>query len=119
MNLKVYVYDKCSTCRKALKFLDEHGIQYSKIPIREQPPTESELTAMLEANDGELRKLFNTSGMDYRQLNIKEKLGAMTKSEAIALLESNGNLIKRPFGISEKVRLIGFKEEIWKTKLDV
>jgi arsenate reductase len=119
MNLKVYVYDKCSTCRKALKFLDEHGIQYSKIPIREQPPTESELTAMLEANDGELRKLFNTSGMDYRQLNMKEKLAAMSRSEAITLLAGNGNLIKRPFGISEKVRLIGFKEEIWKTKLDI
>jgi arsenate reductase (glutaredoxin) len=119
MNLKVYVYDKCSTCRKALKFLDENGIQHSKFPIREQPPTESELTTMLEANEGEMRKLFNTSGMDYRQLNIKDKLAEMTKSEAIKLLAGNGNLIKRPFGISEKVRLIGFKEEIWKTKLDV
>ena len=119
MNLKVYIYDKCSTCRKALKFLDENGIQYLKTPIREQPPTESELTAMLEAHDGELRKLFNTSGLDYRQLNIKEKLGTMTRSEAITLLAGNGNLIKRPFGISEKVRLIGFKEEIWKTKLGV
>ena len=74
---------------------------------------------MLEAYDGELRKLFNTSGMDYRQLNIKEKLATMSTSEAITLLGGNGNLIKRPFGISEKVRLIGFKEEIWKSKLDI
>ena len=118
MSLKVYIYDKCSTCKKALKFLDEKGIRYIKIPIRDKPPTKGELKPMLDANEGELRKLFNTSGMDYRQLNIKDKLPGMTENEAIALLAGNGNLIKRPFAISETTKLVGFKEPLWQVELD-
>ena len=117
MSLKVYVYDKCSTCRKAIQFLDGAGIAYQKIAIREQPPTNAELKTMLKAQTGELKKLFNTSGMDYRSLNIKDKLPTLSIPDAINLLASNGNLIKRPFAISKNVALVGFKEDTWQAEL--
>ena len=116
MKLTIYVYDKCSTCRKALKFLDEKGVTYDKIAIREQPPTKTELRSMLKAYDGELKRLFNTSGQDYRQLGIKDQLAEMSEAEAIDLLAGNGNLIKRPFTIAtgkKPIALVGFKEDLW------
>lgn len=113
MKLKFYAYKNCDTCRKAIKYLDRKGVGYELIPIREQPPTKTELKTMLANNNGNIRKLFNTSGGDYKALNLKEKLPNMTKTEAIDLLSKNGNLIKRPFLIAGGRGLVGFKEEEW------
>ena len=113
MKLKVYAYKNCGTCRKALKFLDANQVPYITAPIREQPPTKAELRAMLKIYRGEIRKLFNTSGQDYKRLNLKEKLPTLSAEEAIDLLSRNGNLVKRPFVISAKVGLVGFNEHEW------
>ena len=100
--MKVYAYKNCDTCRKAKKFLEAEGIDFELIPIREQPPTKSELKTMLACYKGNIRKLFNTSGGDYKSMNMKEKLPGMSNREAIDLLSKNGNLIKRPFAIVGK-----------------
>jgi len=117
MSLKVYEYKNCDTCRKALKFLDAHHITYHKIPIREQPPTKSELKKMLGYLDGEIKKLFNTSGQDYKAMNMKDRLPKLTLDEALDLLASNGNLVKRPFVLGEKWGYVGFKEADWSQKV--
>lgn len=117
--LKLYAYQGCSTCRNAIKWLKQHDIPFTAIAIREKPPTLQELRAMLEAHDGDLRRLFNTSGQDYRSLGIKDKLPTMSTDDALKLLASNGNLIKRPFAIDEakKIHLVGFKEDAWDAAL--
>ncbi len=119
MSLKIYQYAKCSTCRKALQFLEAHSIEHTAIPIREQPPSKTELKMMLEAYDGEIKKLFNTSGMDYRALGIKDQLPSMSNAQAIELLSGNGNLIKRPFVVSKSRMLVGFKEDVWSQAFEV
>jgi len=116
MKLKVYEYKNCGTCKKALKFLDQKKVIYEKIPIREQPPSEKEILTMIDTFEIDPKKLFNTSGSDYRELQIKDKLESMTKKEIISLLASNGNLIKRPFVLSDKFGLVGFNEEEWKNR---
>ena len=113
--VKVYEYSKCSTCRKALKFLDRHDVTYEKVPIVDTPPTKAELKKMLALQGGNLKKLFNTSGEVYRALKISEKLPSMSESEALDLLASNGKLIKRPFAIAADKGLVGFNEDEWKT----
>jgi len=113
MKLKVYAYKNCDTCRRAKKFLEANEIKHELFPIREQPPTKSELRAMLACYVGNIRKLFNTSGGDYKSLNMKEKLPNMTDCEAINLLSKNGNLIKRPFAIRGGVGAVGFNEAAW------
>jgi arsenate reductase (glutaredoxin) len=118
VKLKSYAYKNCDTCRKARKYLDGKGIEYELIPIREQPPTKAELEAMLANHDGNIRKLFNTSGGDYKALNLKEKLPNMTKTEAIDILSKNGNLIKRPFVIVGDRGLVGFKEKEWGERIE-
>lgn len=112
--LKVYQYKGCGTCRKALTFLDAAGISYQDIPIRETPPSKAELRKMLTVYDGELKRLFNTAGQDYRKLKIKDKLKDMSTAAAIELLAGNGNLIKRPFVIDGNDGLVGYKEDEWK-----
>lgn len=112
--MKIYEYKGCSTCRNALKFLDSKKVPYTKIPIRETPPSITELRKALKFLNGDSKKLFNTSGQDYKALNLKEKLAAMTEEEKLKLLNSNGNLVKRPFVISSDLVLIGFKEDEWK-----
>ncbi len=114
--MKVYLYAACGTCRKALKFLAAHHIPHTIVPIREQPPTKAELRRMLVHQGGAVRKLFNTSGQDYKRLNLKDQLPQLTTESALALLVSNGNLVRRPFALTEKAGLVGFKEEEW-TKL--
>ena len=111
--LKIYAYAQCGSCRKALKYLDDKKVSYQNLPIREQPPTKSELKKMLKQYGGDLKRLFNTSGQDYRAMNIKEKLTSMSTDEAIELLSKNGNLVKRPFVIGEQTWLVGFKEQEW------
>ena len=118
MKLKLYAYKNCDTCRKAIKYLDEKGAEYELIPIREQPPTKAELKTMLASHDGNTRKLFNTSGGDYKALNLKEKLPNVTKMEVIDLLSKNGNLIKRPFLIAGDRGLVGFREKEWGEQIE-
>ncbi len=115
--LTMYVYQKCSTCRDALKWLDARGIPHQVKAIRETPPTPVELAAALKAFDGDLRKIFNTSGMDYRALGLKDRLPAMGEHEAFELLSNNGNLVKRPFLIGEDKVLVGFKPAQWEKSL--
>lgn len=111
--MKIYTYKKCDTCKKATKWLDAQGVAYQELPIREVPPTAEELARMLVYQNGDLRKLFNTAGGDYRELNMKEKLPSMSQAEAIVLLAERGNLIKRPFLLADSFGLVGFKEELW------
>lgn len=110
---RVYEYEKCSTCRKALKFLDARGIPYKRVPIVDQPPTKAELESMLEKGV-ELKKLFNTSGALYRELKMGEKLKNMPTDQAVALLAKHGKLVKRPFVLLEDRGLVGFNEAEWK-----
>lgn len=111
--MKLYTYANCDTCRKAVKWLREKEIEFSEMPIRDQPPAQAELGRMLKACGGDLRRLFNTSGLDYRSMGIKDRLPAMSEAEALALLAGNGNLIKRPFLIDGERGLVGFKPEEW------
>ncbi len=115
MALKVYEYAGCSTCKKALKFLNDHKVKYEKVAIVEHPPTLTELKKMLAFVDGDLKKLFNTSGQVYREMKLGDKLAEMTENEALKLLAANGKLIKRPFIISADQGFVGFKELEWKT----
>lgn len=110
---KVYQYKKCSTCVKALKFLGQKNIRASIVDITETPPSKTELKLMLAQYNGDIRKLFNTSGLLYRSMNIKDKLPDMTESEAIELLSKNGKLIKRPFALFGKKGVVGFKQDEW------
>jgi len=119
MKQRIYVYSGCDTCRKALKFLDEHGVAYETVPIREQPPTKKELKSMLTALGGELRRLFNTSGQDYKALNLKDKLPKLSTEAALDLLAGKGNLVKRPFLLTSKGGVTGFKPDEWKALLGV
>ena len=115
--MKVYIYEKCGTCRKALKWLDERGIEYQTVSIRETPPSKTVLKKMLKAKDGQRKKLFNTSSKDYREPEVKDRLPSLSTDEAIALLASRGNLVKRPFVLSDDVALVGFKEDEWEAAL--
>src|SRR5690349_19753944 len=112
--LRIYVYEKCDTCRRALKFLAARGVATKVIPIREQPPSRAELKQMLEVVDGDIRKLFNTAGQDYKALKLKDKLPLMAEAQAFDLLANNGNLVKRPFVVMGKRGTVGFKEEDWR-----
>jgi arsenate reductase (glutaredoxin) len=112
MKLKVYEYSGCSTCKNALKFLDARRIPYDKIAIRETPPTKKELKAVL-ATLGDIRKLFNTSGQEYRRLKISEILPGLSEAAALDLLASNGSLVKRPVVIGAGIALAGFREGEW------
>ena len=111
-------YPKCSTCKKAKKWLDEHGIGYADRHIVEDNPTVEELAAWQELSGLPVRRFFNTSGMKYRELGIKAMLDAgMTDAEAHALLATDGMLVKRPLVITENTVLIGFKEAAWEEAL--
>jgi len=96
-----------------VKWLQARDLEFTEIPIREQPPTKAELKRMLAIYDGDLKRLFNTSGGDYRELKLGEKLPAMSEIEALDLLATSGNLVKRPFLLTEKAGLVGFKEPEW------
>lgn len=110
MTVKVYQYPKCGTCRKALKWLDAHGVDYETIDITEKPPSKSALMKHWKASGLPLRKLFNTSGQSYRQGGFKEKLETMSDGEAIDALAADGKLIKRPIVIGDDFVLVGFDE---------
>lgn len=118
MKIKVYEYKACSTCQKALKFLDSKKVTYEKVPIVDQPPTLTELKKMLEyikKRGGTFKNLFNTSGVQYRELGISEKIkNGLLEEEALRMLSTNGKLIKRPFLLMDKDGAVGFQEDIWK-----
>jgi arsenate reductase len=111
--LKVYTLAQCSTCREATRWLNAHGLAFEERAIRETPPTPLELRAMLAAHGGEIRRLFNTSGLEYRAQRLAGKLPALTEAAALALLAGNGSLVKRPFVIGGGVALVGFDEAKW------
>ncbi len=111
--MKIYTYKNCGTCKKATKWLDAQGVAYEEIPIRETPPSVGELRQMLAYQHGDLRKLFNTAGGDYRELNMKEVLPSMSEDAAFELLAGRGNLVKRPFVLGDGFGLVGFKEADW------
>lgn len=115
--LKVYTLSNCDTCRKAVKWLRAHGVAFAELAIRTTPPTEDELRTMLAACRGERRKLFNTSGADYRAQGLGEKLPTLSDAAALGLLAGNGNLVKRPFAIGAGVALVGFDEAAWTAAL--
>lgn len=113
----IYAYRNCDSCRKALKWLQERGIAAEVREVRETPPSPFELKIALAALGGDIRKLFNTSGADYRELGLKDRLQEMSQEEAISLLSSRGNLVKRPLFLGEGVVLAGFKAEEWAAAL--
>jgi arsenate reductase (glutaredoxin) len=116
--LRVYAYEKCDTCRRALKFLGARGLRAEVVPIREQPPSLAELRKVLRALDGDLRRLFNTSGKEYRALGLKDRLPAMTGAQALEALSRNGNLVKRPFLVTAAGGTTGFNEAEWRALLE-
>ncbi len=114
---KLHTLKTCDTCRKAVKFLKARGIIFEEIPIREQPPTLSELRQLLATRNGELRALFNTSGADYKSLGMKARLPELSETEALELLATNGNLVKRPVLTGPGIVLNGFREAEWEAML--
>ena len=106
-------YPPCSTCQKAKKWLDEQGISYTDRYIKEKKPTYEELKAWYEKSDLPLKKFFNTSGLLYKSLQLKDKLPTMTEEEQLRLLATDGMLVKRPLVVDGDVVLTGFKAEQW------
>ena len=107
-------YPRCSTCQKAKKWLQENDIKFNDRHILEETPTVEELREWIKKSGLEIRKWFNTSGLKYKELNLKEKMDNMSDEEKLALLASDGMLIKRPVLVSDKGAMVGFKEEKWK-----
>ena len=106
-------YPKCSTCRKAKKWLDEHGIEYESRHIVEDNPTAEEIEKWYKASDLPLKRFFNTSGMKYRELKLKDKLPDMSEEEQFEILASDGMLVKRPIIVDNDIVLVGFKQKEW------
>jgi len=115
--MKVYCYPKCTTCKKALKWLDEKGISYELLDIKEQNPSEEDLRGWYQMAGLPLKKFFNTSGMIYRDMGLSKKLPDMSEDEQLALLATDGMLVKRPLLIGDDFVLTGFKEADWEDKL--
>ncbi len=117
--LVVYTYANCDTCRRAVKWLRARDVAFLEKPIRETPPSPAELRTMLAHLGGAtaLKKLFNTSGVDYRAQKLGEILPTLTEAGAIKLLAANGNLVKRPFALGASVGLVGFDEDGWQAAL--
>ena len=106
-------YPKCGTCQKARKFLEEKGIAFEDRNIKEQNPTAEELKAWIERSGLPIKKFFNTSGMLYRQMELKDKLPNMSEQEMIDLLATDGMLVKRPILVTDDQVLVGFKQAEW------
>ena len=113
----VLCYPNCSTCKKALKWLDAHDLSYEYRNIKENRPTEEELRKWIAQSGLPARRFFNTSGSLYREMNLKEKLAEMSEEEMIRLLSTDGMLVKRPLLIREDTVLVGFREDEYKQLL--
>ena len=115
--LKFICYPKCTTCQKARKWLDENNIEYEFRDIKLENPSLEELTAWYELSGLPLRKFFNTSGLLYKSMELKTRLPNMTDEEMLALLATDGMLVKRPLAVGDNFVLVGFKEAEWVEKL--
>ena len=110
---KIYCYDRCTTCKKALSWLDANGVNYEKIDIKTMHPDEAMLRSLHKKSGLPLRKFFNTSGILYREMELSKKLPDMSEDEMFKLLASDGMMVKRPILITDNTVLVGFKEEQW------
>ncbi|MGM5630711.1 arsenate reductase family protein [Apibacter raozihei] len=115
--IHIVCYPNCSTCKKALKWLDEHNLEFEERNIAIQNPSESELKSWKEKSNYPLSKFFNTSGKVYKELNLKDKVKEAKDEELYSLLASNGMLVKRPLLVTDSFVLVGFKPEEWEDKL--
>ena len=115
--IKFICYPKCTTCQKAKKWLDDNKVEYDLRDIKEDNPTLEELTAWYKVSGLPLKKFFNTSGLLYKSMELKDKLPLMTEEEQLKLLSSDGMLVKRPLVIGEDFVLVGFKEGEWESNL--
>lgn len=115
--IKVYCYSKCSTCRKALKWLSDNNIEFTSIDLKSQWPSKQEMREYIEKSALPLKKHFNTSGVQYKALELSKKLPLMSEEEALDILTSDGMLVKRPLLIADDLVLVGFKEEEWEKQL--
>ena len=113
----VLVYRKCSTCQKALKWLEDNQVEFRERAIVEDNPTYEELKEWYETSGLPLKKFFNTSGLIYKDMGLKDKLAVMTEEEQLKLLSTNGMLVKRPLVVGEDFVLTGFREKEWEDKL--
>ena len=110
-------YPPCSTCQKAKKWLDDHGVDYTPRHIKEENPSFEELTVWLKKSGMPVKKLFNTSGLLYKSMGLKDRLPTMTEEEQLRLLSSDGMLVKRPLVITDTGVLVGFREKEWEETL--
>ena len=115
--LTVYCYSRCTTCQKALKWLDEHNIAYTLLDIRGDHPDEASLRNYYAVSGLPLKRFFNTSGIPYRELELSKKLSEMSEDEQLALLATDGMLVKRPLVVGDGFVLTGFREAEWAEKL--
>ncbi|MBA3602417.1 MAG: Spx/MgsR family RNA polymerase-binding regulatory protein [Parachlamydiaceae bacterium] len=113
----LYVYSKCSTCQKALSFLEEKKFAFIRKEITQTPPSIADLKSMLKFMNGNMKKLFNSSGQLYREMNLSEELKTMPEDDALTLLSQHGMLVKRPFLLADHFGLTGFNEINWAQKL--
>ena len=113
----VLAYRKCSTCVKALKWLDEKGVEYTERPMKEENPSYEELKEWYQKSGLPLKKFFNTSGLLYKEMKLKDKLAKMSEEEQLQLLATNGMLVKRPLVVGADYVLTGFKEDQWREKM--
>lgn len=111
-------YPKCSTCKKAKKWLDEHHLNYMERHIVEENPSYDELKEWVSKSGLPLKKFFNTSGLLYKEMKLKDKLPTMSEDKQLQLLATNGMLVKRPLVIGDEAILVGFKENEWSEKLE-
>ncbi|MCI8453479.1 MAG: arsenate reductase family protein [Lachnospiraceae bacterium] len=117
MSVLFIEYPACSTCKKAKSWLDAHKISYTDRHIKENNPAKEELSMWLKKSGLPLKRFFNTSGLLYKSMNLKEKLPALSEEEALSLLATDGMLVKRPLIVAEDFVLVGFKEAEWEEKL--
>ena len=115
--IKVYCYSRCTTCKKALKWLDKHGIEYKLTDIKTDHPDEATLRKYYAMSGLPLKRFFYTSGIPYRELGLSKKLPDMSEDEQLALLATDGMLVKRPLVVGDSFVLTGFKENEWTDKL--
>ena len=115
--VRVYCYSRCSTCKKALKWLDDNGIEYETVDIKADHPDEGTLREYYRMSGLPLKRYFNTSGIPYREMGLSTKLTEMSEDEQLALLATDGMLVKRPLVVGDGFVLTGFREEEWAAKL--
>ncbi len=115
--LKVYCYSRCTTCKRALRWLDENGIACETVDIKADHPDEEALRKFHSLSGLPLKRFFNTSGIPYREMGLAKRLAGMSEDEQLALLATDGMLVRRPLAVGDDFVLTGFKEEEWKARL--